>query len=180
MTEPWTTWHPGWAVRIVKLSELTIRAALSESFVGAVKVGDPVSVSFPSMNKTLDLNISAVGRVVDKDNRTFNIEVDVPDTETDILPNLTAVLTINDYSAEDAVVIPTKTLQKTEGQSFVFLAVRNGTVWRAERRFVEKGLYFRNMTEIRDGLKPGEHLVTAGFQNLADGQLLQVRMEDGE
>lgn len=168
------------AVRIVKLSELTIRAALSETFVGAVKVGDPVSVSFPSLGRKLDLSISAVGRVVDKDNRTFNIEINVPDTETHILPNLTAVLTVNDYSVEQAIVIPTKTLQKTEGQSFVFLAVRDGSAWRAERRFVDKGLYFKNMTEIRRGLEPGEHLVTAGFQNLADGQLLQVRTEDGE
>ncbi len=166
------------AVHIVKLSDLTVRAAVSENYVSAVKVGNVVQVRFPVLKRETALKITAVGRVVDPNNRTFNVEIDIPENVSDVLPNMTAVLVINDYSNPSALVVPTRVLQKTEDRPFLFKAVGENGDWRAVRAYVKEGLYYGEHTEIEHGLDAGEQLIVDGYQNLADGQKIQLKRTD--
>lgn len=168
------------AVRIVKLSDLTIRAAVSENYVSDVKAGNVVQVRFPVLNMDTDMKISAVGRVVDPNNRTFNVEINIPDGITGVLPNMTAVLVINDYSNPSALVVPLRVLQKTEARPFLFTAQKVNGNWKAVRTFVREGLYYGEQVEILEGLDEGDRLIVDGYQNLADGQTIRLKQADGD
>ena len=46
--------------------------------------------------------------------------------------------------------------------------------WLVEKRFVVPGSYYNEIVEIRDGLSEDENVVVFGFQDLADGQTVQL------
>src|SRR6056297_1204466 len=99
---------PGMQVlRMVNLDDLTIEADVSESYLGSIKAGDKVSVSFPAYpDIRLNVPINRTGKMIDQDSRTFRVEVHIDNLESKILPNLIAVVKIRDYSSENSLVVP--------------------------------------------------------------------------
>lgn len=167
---------PGFpAFRVVQLSDLKVIGAISERFITSVKASDPVRVKFPLLEKELDLRLSAVSQVIDPNNRTFSLEIKLPSSEGRIMPNMIAVMVINDYTVQEAIVVPQNTVQKTGNEDFVFVAEKNeNDQWIARRKTVTTGRNYANQSEILSGLKPGDRIISFGFQNLADGQLVSV------
>jgi membrane fusion protein (multidrug efflux system) len=167
------------AIRIVQLSNLKIIAALSENYITQIKKGDLVDVELPVLGKRLKLKIYAVSQVINPDNRTFDIEIKIPAYEKGVKPNMLAVLTINDYINYNALTIPQKIVQKTGEKQFLFAASSENGKWFAQKRNVETGEYYGDKIEVLNGLSQGDYVVTLGFQNLADGQMIAVDMNNG-
>ena len=165
------------AFRIVRMSRLKIKAALSENYVGRVRRGDPVGISIPVLGRTIEGQIDTVSQVIDARNRTFQVEVLLPAGEQGIKPNMLAVLTINDYTNPDALTVPRNIVQETGAERFLFIAVESGEGWTAEKKTVRLGETYDNRVEILDGLAAGDRVVTFGFQLIADGRPVAV---DGE
>jgi membrane fusion protein (multidrug efflux system) len=166
------------AIRIVQLSRLKIRAALSENYISRVKRGDSVEVGIPVVNRTLDLTIDAVSQVIDPNNRTFNIEIRTPAKESALKPNMLAVVTINDYTNPEALTVPQNVVQQTGNEHFLFVADKQNGRWVARRRAVTPGETYDNRTEIVDGLKAGDLVISFGFQALADKQPISIQGQE--
>ncbi len=162
------------AVRIVQLSNLKIKVNLSEIYISRVKKNDLVHVYIPVVGREFDLRVNAVSQVIDPNNRTFQIEMKIPQSEAGIKPNMLSVLTINDYTNQEALVVPLNIVQETGQEQFIFVAEPIDGNWIARRRSVKTGYSYNDRTEVLSGLQEGEHVVTFGYQNLADGQKLAV------
>ena len=166
------------AIRIVQLSELSIRAKISENYITQIKVGDTVQVYFPVIDLKLTKKIKAVSQVIDPQNRTFEVEIKITEIAQAIKPNMLAVLTINNYTNPKALTVPLNIVQKTGDNFFLFVAKEEpdskGTRWLAERRTVVPGEHQGDRFEIVKGLKAGEQVVVFGYQDLADGQTLML------
>jgi len=162
------------AIRIVQLSQLKITASLSENYISRVKRGDVVHVAVPVTGKELDLTISAVSQVIDPDNRTFEIEIEIPRDVKQLKPNMLAVVTVNDYTNHQALVVAQNIIQRTGNQKFVFAAIDDNGQWIAQKRIIREGESYGGKTEITEGLQEGDLIITFGFQNLADGQPIAV------
>ncbi len=162
------------AVRIVQLSNLKIKVDLSEIYISRIKKNDLVHVDIPVTGREFDLRVSAVSQVIDPNNRTFQVEIKIPQSEAGIKPNMLSVLTINDYTNEEAFVVPLNIVQETEQEQFIFVAEPLDGDWIARRRSIKTGYSYNDRTEVLSGLQEGEHVVTFGYQNLADGQKLAV------
>jgi multidrug efflux pump subunit AcrA (membrane-fusion protein) len=85
-----------------------------------------------------------------------------------------SVLTINDYSNPEALVVPQNIVQETGAGKFIFVAKQKNGDWIALRRSVRTGKSYNDRIEVLSGLQEGEHVVTVGYQNLADGQNIAV------
>jgi len=166
------------AIRVVEITKLKVTADLSEDYTGKIKPGDSVQVKIPVTGAVFASTISSVARVIDPKNRTFPLEVSIPPGVEGIKPNMLAVLTINDYKNPKALAIPVNSIQKSDGNGFIFVAkpadTENSNKWIVERRTVEASTPYRDQTEITSGLKAGEFVVIRGFQDLADGQQVAV------
>ena len=162
------------AIRVVQLSNLKIVVDLSEVYISRVNNGDLVHVSIPVIDREFDLRVDAVSQVIDPNNRTFQVEIKIPRSQSGIKPNMLAVLTINDYTNGEALVVPLNIVQETGLERFIFVAEQNSADWVARRRSVKTGETYNDRVEILSGLQEGEHVVTFGYQNLADGQSLAV------
>ncbi|MFZ0389037.1 MAG: efflux RND transporter periplasmic adaptor subunit [Calditrichia bacterium] len=166
------------AIRIVQLSALKVKAKLSENYISHVSAGDTVQVLIPVIDLQFRQVVESVSQVIDPQNRTFDIELEVPKTKKAVKPNMLAVLTINNYSNPRALTVPVNSLQKTGSDYFLFTARQNpdnaGDHWIVERRKVVPGEYQGDRVEVIKGLQAGEHVVTFGYQDLADGQTVML------
>ncbi|WP_373397444.1 efflux RND transporter periplasmic adaptor subunit [Algoriphagus halophilus] len=98
--------QPGMGMfQFVGESDLFIEADISESYIGVLSKGDSVEVSFPSINKELQTKVSSVGAIINPNNRTFKVEVFLPNIDL-VKPNMISVLKILDYQSADAVIVP--------------------------------------------------------------------------
>jgi multidrug efflux pump subunit AcrA (membrane-fusion protein) len=125
----------------------------------------------------MELKISAVSQVIDPNNRTFQIEIQIPAQERDLKPNMLSVVTINDYTNAEALVVPQNIVQDTGTGHFLFVATKKNSDWIAHRRTVTLGENYADLVEILDGLNAGDFVITFGFQALADGQTVSVQQE---
>lgn len=166
------------AIRIVQLSRLKIVAAISENHISRVKKNDIVSVEIPVLGLNFKNSIGSVSQVIDPDNRTFDIEIEVPREQKNIKPNMLAVVTITDYTNPQAIVVPQNIIQKTGTENFLFSATKENGRWIASRKVVQTGENYNDRVEILAGLNPGDFVVISGFQNLADGQRVSVTNQD--
>jgi len=162
------------AIRVVQLSNLKIIVDLSEIYISRIKKNDFVHVNLPVTGREFDLRVDAVSQVIDPNNRTFQVEMKIPRSEAGIKPNMLAVLMINDYTNQEALMAPLNIVQETGTEKFIFVAEQNNGEWIARRRSVETGKSYNNRAEVLSGLQEGEHVVTFGYQNLSDGQSLAV------
>lgn len=162
------------AIRVVQLSNLKIVVDLSEVYISRIRKDDLVHVNLPITGREFDLRVSAVSQVIDPNNRTFQVEMKIPKSETGIKPNMLAVLTINDYANPEALTVPANIIQETGTEKFVFVAEQHNEEWIARRRSVKTGKNYNNRAEVLSGLQEGEHVVTFGYQNLSDGNTLTV------
>jgi 3-oxoacyl-[acyl-carrier protein] reductase len=86
---------------------------------GKVKIGDMVQVNFPDINKTIETKVTYVGQTVDRQTRTFNVEVRLPNSTNEFKANMIARLLINDNIVKNAIVVPQNIVQKNAVQKTI-------------------------------------------------------------
>ncbi len=66
--------------------------------------------------------VRQAGDFINPANRTFKVEVGIPNDDRAIKPNLTAKLQINDYTNETAILIPQSIIsENAEGEQYVYI-----------------------------------------------------------
>jgi RND family efflux transporter MFP subunit len=161
-------------VRVVNLAEVKVKARVADSYISAVKKGDEVKIILPDIKENIDGKISFVGQVVNPQSRTFDIEVTLNNRDNKLKPNMLAVININDKTTQNAIVIEENFVQQTETGNVVFVAGSQ----KAEARKVKTGLSYNGNVEILEGIKPGDSVITNGYQDLVDGQAIKVSNTD--
>lgn len=156
------------AIRVSNMSAQKIVAKVSENYIANISRGDKVSVNLPTIGLKLQSTISAVSQVIDPNNRTITIEVKLPGDER-INPNMLAIVTLNDYTNPEAVLLPINAVQRTESREYVFVATKSNNSWIAELRDIEIGKFGQDKVEVTGGLKDDDVVITFGFNNISVG-----------
>jgi len=160
--------------RVVNFSKLKVKAEVAEAFITKIKKGDKVEIYFPDIKKYINKKIDYSGQSIDPLNRTFNVEVHLDEKTSELNPNMIAVLKIADYVNKSTVTLPAKVVQTTPEGSYVFVAKNREGKTVAEKRTVSVGKNYNGIIEITSGLNIGDAVITSGFQDLADGQLVKI------
>lgn len=156
-------------INVVNLAQLKVMAKVADTYAGSVRKGDAVVVRFPDINKELTSRITFVATTVDPLTRTFTIEAPLP-SDNSLKPNMLAQVKINDRTQANAIVINQNLIQNTENGQLVYVAETVGGRKTAKARNVKIGQSYGGRVTITEGLKAGDQLVTAGYQDLVDGQ----------
>lgn len=161
-------------MRIVNLNNMYVSTSVPETYIGKLKVGTSVDVYLTSLDKNYSGKIRQVANNINPNNRTFTIEVSVPNKENLLRPNQVAKLRIVDYTAKNAIVVPTNVVQEDgDKNKFVFIVTNTkGTTGIAKKVLVELGKSSNNVTEILSGLSANDIIVTEGVNTISDGMKL--------
>ncbi len=157
---------------IVNFNKLKVKADVAESYANKIKEGNDVQITFPDIDKTINAKITYSGKGISALNRTFSVEVELP-SDNSYLPNMIAVVKIIDYAKNDVIVIPVNCIQNADGENHVFVAVKEGDRIIARKRAVKVGVTYNDKAEIIGGLTKGEQLITEGYSDLNDGELIK-------
>lgn len=165
---------PQGLMRIVNLSNMYVSTTVPETYIGKLKVGTVVDVFLTSLGKTYKGKVRQVANFINPSNRSFGIEVSVPNPDNLLRPNQVAKLKIIDYTVNNAIIVPTNVVQEDgEHNKFVFIATNvTGKKGVAKKVLVKVGKSSDNVTEILSGLSANDVIVTEGANNIADGMKL--------
>ncbi|WP_370225994.1 efflux RND transporter periplasmic adaptor subunit [Mesoflavibacter sp.] len=164
-------------MRIVNLNDMYIETDVPESYITDVTKGKDVTVSIPVINKTVDTKIRQAGDYINPANRTFKIEVPVPNKDKDIKPNLTAKLKINDYTNKEALLVPLSIIsENAEGEQYLYTIKdknKNGEGI-ATKVIIKTGKTQGDVIEVLEGIKNGTEIIKEGARSVKDGQTVKV------
>lgn len=157
-------------IRVVSSNRLKAEAHLGESYLGKVHEGNPVTLIFPDQGDSIKSQLTFVARAVDPMSRSFTVQVRLGSSQK-LHPNMSAKMRIANYSSQNALVVPVSAVQKTGAGDAVFVA--EGKTARAA--IVELGQVGNGFVEVLSGLKPGDQVITAGYEDLDNGSAIRVQ-----
>lgn len=158
-------------IRIVNTGKLKVIADVPENYLGRIGQGSKVVVTLPNLRDSLNSTVNVAGKTIDQSKRTFYIEAPIP-SNANFKPNQIAIVRVKDYAAPSAMTIPVNTLQNDDKGKFVMIAMSENGKLLARKRYVTVGELYEDKLEVKAGLQGNEQLITEGFQNLYDGQLI--------
>ena len=155
---------------ILNLSKLKIIGAVTEAYAAKVKKGDRVQIFFPDTDKEISSTISYVSRTINQVNRTFSVECMLG--PGDYRANQIAVMKIVDYTNPKAITIPVNYIQTAVDGDFVMIAEKtgNGQEALAKKVTIQQGQNYNGYVEVLSGLKPGDMVISTGFQDVNNGE----------
>ncbi len=162
-------------VQILSTGNVKVVADVPEKYLRNVKRGERVTIEFPALDIITQARVNLIGSTINPGNRTFKVEVNVPNKNGVLKPNLLAKMLINDFTEKDAVVIPIELVQQeVSGRSFVFVKDDNQDGAYAKKVMVETGESYDGEIIITAGLKGGEEMIVDGARGLANNELIKI------
>ncbi len=162
-------------VQIVNSNALKIVAQVPETFLGKVKAGDLVEINFPAIDITQSGRVVKISRIINPNNRTFEVEASVDSKGGLIKPNLLATMLIQDYSKPKAIALTDDLImQDVQGNSYIMLLEGE----KAVKRIVTLGKSYKNETVIESGLKGDETVIMKGARQVVEGDKVKILGEE--
>ncbi len=164
-------------MRIVNLNNMYIETNVPESYISSITKNKKVEVSFPVLGKTVYAKVRQAGDYINPANRTFKVEIAIPNKDKSIKPNLTAKLKINDYTNEKALLIPQSIISEdANGQQYIYVIKdkKENNQGVAERAIIKTGKTQGDVIEVLSGIVHGDEIIQEGARRVENGQTVQV------
>ena len=163
--------------RIINLSNMYIETEVPETYISSITKNKAVSVNFPVLGETVASKVRQVGNFINPSNRSFKIEIGVPNLNGKVKPNLTARLKLNDYTNANAILIPQSIIsENAKGAQFIYIIKdkkeNNEAV--TERLIIETGKTQGDFIEVTKNLLAGAEIVMEGARSVTNGQIVKV------
>lgn len=149
---------------------LRVEAAVEESHVDDVRVGDDVSVQIETMGRTRVGKVGEVVPSVDAASRAFLVKIDLPADVGALRPGTFARVSFR-IAVRPRLVVPTTALTSFGALDRVFVVLGG----HARLRMVSRGAVQGPWTEVLSGLDPKETVVAAPPPDLRDGTPVEAR-----
>jgi membrane fusion protein (multidrug efflux system) len=159
-------------IQIINNNSMNVSVDVPENYISKIKTGAKVVVEIPSAGQTFNTTISLISQSINPSTRGFKAECKIP-SGINLKPNMAAIAKILNHSTSKAIVIPINNVQSDEKGKYVFVMGKNEkgkTI--AQRKTVVMGALYGEKVEILSGLGTGDLLITKGYQNLYEGQLI--------
>jgi len=165
------------AFRLINFAKAKAVADVGEAYSSKIKTGDQVKIFLPDFNDELQQNVTFASKYINPTNRTFIVEVELPSSSSIVYrANMIAVIRIKDYSNSSTIAIAQNYIQSSKDEgAYVFIARYENGKNVARKTFIKTGVTYNGLTEILSGLKDGDTLITAGYKDLYDGQLIDYK-----
>jgi multidrug efflux pump subunit AcrA (membrane-fusion protein) len=171
---------PSAVFRLVMDQPLKLKAAVAERYVGEVKIGQRVELAVEAYpGETFAGTVARINPTIDRANRTFQIEVHVPNESRRLHAGSfvkAAILTREDPAAP---TVPEESLVRFAGVTKVFVVeeskARAVPIERGVRLHIPGAGHMENWLEVLGEIEPGAQVVTSGHSQLADETPVRIR-----
>jgi cobalt-zinc-cadmium efflux system membrane fusion protein len=148
---------------IANLAEVWVVCDVFENDLGEVHLGDAAEIrlnAFP--DRVFKGKVADISRVLDPNTRSAKVRIVLGNADGALRPGMFAVATFRSRKLIDRVVVPSTAIMRLHDKDWVFRK-------EGDKRFrkvvvLADGLAPDGMQEIRDGVKPGEELVSNALE----------------
>jgi len=158
------------ALPLVKLSQddlYRLVIPVPESSVRYIRVGDPVAVRVPALNRSFPGKVARFSLDVQEGTRTMHTEVDVPNPNRVLMPGMYAETTLTLEAKDNVLAVALGALDHTGDRTTVYVVSSTG---KAELRVVTVGLETATDAEVVSGLAEGESVIVSDRSGLKPGE----------
>jgi RND family efflux transporter MFP subunit len=153
---------------------LKLRALIPERFSNEIQRGQQVQVSTAANPQSVAGRVARINPTVDPANRTFQVDIEVPNTNGKLKPGSFAKAAILTTRDSEVATVPLEALTTFAGITKVFV-VENG---HAKEVRVTPGMQNTEWVEIASPPLPrGAQVVLSGQSALADGTPIAIRRQ---
>ncbi len=92
-----------------------------ESSVRYIRVGDPVEVQVPALNRSFPGKVARFSVDVQQDTRTMHTEVDVPNPDRLLMPGMYAETTLTLEAKDNVLAVPLEAVNHEGDQTTVYV-----------------------------------------------------------
>ena len=158
---------------VQQISPVKLLVAVSETDYTRIAKGDKAVITADALpGESFAGSVVRIYPVMDPSSHTFNVEVQVPNTNARLRPGMYARVSLN-MGDTKSIVVPDAAIVKQQGsgQRTVFVLRDDNTV---EVRLVTLGKFFDGQYEITEGLSEGDKVVSKGQASLRSGIKVEV------
>ena len=156
--------------QINDLSDFKVQAQIDEHYIDRVRPG--LSASFSRGGKIYRLRVRKVYPEVR--NGTFRTDfVFVGERPAQMRSGQTFYVELALGKSQQATLIPRGTFFQTTGGNWIFVLDKSGR--KAYRRNISIARQNPQYYEVKDGLEPGERVITSGYEAFKDNEVLVIK-----
>jgi cobalt-zinc-cadmium efflux system membrane fusion protein len=145
---------------VSNVSTVWVQGHVYEKDLRLVRVGDMADVRSPSFADTFEGKVTYVGDMLDPATRTTPIRIVTKNPHGFLKKDQFVNVTLHDKATHESLVVPTSAvLYDDENMPFVYVQVEPG---KFAQRLVRLGAQHDDITEVAEGLKEGEGVVSQG------------------
>jgi cobalt-zinc-cadmium efflux system membrane fusion protein len=153
---------------IINLSRVLVEGDIPEDRGGMIRKGQEVRVRVSTYpDEAFAGRINYISDVVDPQKRTIHLWSAVPNPDRKLKPGMFARVSVITEKSHEAVAVPIRAILEEGAERFVF--VQNGDEF--IRQTVVLGVRDDRYVEVKEGLMPGDQVVTRGNQQLMLAQM---------
>jgi RND family efflux transporter MFP subunit len=164
------------ALPLVQLSEddlFRLVIPVPESYVRYVRIGDPVDVRVPSLNRTFPGKVARFSVDVQFDTRTMHTEVDVANPGGALVPGVYAEATLTLDQDRRALSVPQQALNVAGNETTVWVVDPSRHL---QERKITTGIETPDDVEILSGLSEGDLVAVGDRSSLTKGELVSPHL----
>lgn len=165
--------NPGLVIATVaKIHNMKAIFLVGEGEIGGFAVGQYVDVYSDQKPELIQKGkITQISKSADVTSRSFEVKAIFPNTKDAwFKPGMFCRVNTILKSVQNRVTVPNQAVQNSDKGTSIFI-IENG---RALLRQVQTGITDGKITEITNGIKEGETIVTVGMNNLKEGKIVRI------
>lgn len=164
-------------IELINIADVKIEADISEAYVSDIHQGANAVITFPSIpGYQLSAPITMTGSVINPNNRTFKIQVNLPNKDKKLKPNLISHIKLIQTVYDSAYVVPSIIVKNdAQGRKYVYVINEKDEDMIAVKRFITTGVSYGNKTHIISGIEVGEKIINQGYNTVKNGSVVRLK-----
>jgi multidrug efflux pump subunit AcrA (membrane-fusion protein) len=163
---------------VMDTSRLIAKAHIPQSEAAALKVGDRAELRVSGADQSVKGQVTLVSPAVDPGSTTIEVWVEAKNPDAALKPGVNVQVSMIAKTVADAIVVPSAAVFKdSAGADFVIVA---GPDLRAHQKKVQLGIRKHEVTQVTNGVAPGEPIITAGGYALPDNTKIKIETSGGD
>jgi HlyD family secretion protein len=159
-------------ITVMDTSSLIAKVHVGQAQAQEMKVGAAARVTIPGLDEPLKGKVSLVSPALDPGSTTVEVWVTLPNAKGELKAGTPAHVQIAVQTLKSVITVPNEALVTgKEGNPAVMVVGADGT---AKSVAIKTGITDGKDTQITDGVKPGDTVITKGAFGMDDGTKVKV------
>ena len=160
---------------LLNLKEMYIECNVPENYINSIVKGKEALIELPFNKELLNSYVRQSGNFINSNNRTFKIEIEIPENNFNIKPNLNTKIKVNDYSNLNAILVDENVIGiDSNNDKYIYKIDKKNDEVYVDKMIVKTGKNSGKFVEIISGLNENDEIVSEGIRKLTDNTKVRI------